>query len=47
MTELVPLVAVDELPADLRAQWEATRRPGRLSPTTASSSSASSTNTKQ
>jgi AhpD family alkylhydroperoxidase len=28
MTELVPLVPVDELPDDLRAQWEATRRPG-------------------
>jgi|SRR5579862_7549947 len=28
MTELVALVPVDELPGDLRAQWEATRRPG-------------------
>jgi AhpD family alkylhydroperoxidase len=28
MTELVPLVPVDDLPADLRAQWEATERPG-------------------
>ena len=28
MDEFVPLVPVDELPADLRAQWEATTRPG-------------------
>jgi len=28
MTDLVPLVPVDELPDDLRAQWEATRRSG-------------------
>jgi AhpD family alkylhydroperoxidase len=26
--DFVPLVAVDELPDDLRAQWEATQRPG-------------------
>ena len=28
MDELVPLVAVEDLPADLRAQYEATSRPG-------------------
>jgi AhpD family alkylhydroperoxidase len=28
MTEFVPLVAPDDLPADLRAQWDATTRPG-------------------
>src|SRR3954464_10783007 len=28
MDELVPLVAVEDLPADLRAQYEATARPG-------------------
>ena len=28
MNEFVPLVAPDELPADLRAQWDATTRPG-------------------
>jgi AhpD family alkylhydroperoxidase len=28
MDEFVPLVPVDELPADLRAQWDATTRPG-------------------
>src|SRR5215207_5092047 len=28
MDELVPLVAVDDLPADLRAQYDATPRPG-------------------
>ena len=28
MNEFVPLVPVEELPADLRAQWEATTRPG-------------------
>lgn len=28
MNEFVPLVAVEDLPADLRAQWEATTRPG-------------------
>src|SRR6478752_8733622 len=28
MEELVPLVAVEDLPADLRAQYEATARPG-------------------
>ena len=28
MTELVPLVAVDALPDDLRAQWDATARGG-------------------
>ena len=26
--DFVPLVAADELPDDLRAQWEATQRPG-------------------
>lgn len=28
MSEFMPLVAPDELPPDLRAQWEATTRPG-------------------
>ena len=28
MNDFVPLVPVDDLPADLRAQWDATRRPG-------------------
>ncbi|HEX7097519.1 MAG TPA: carboxymuconolactone decarboxylase family protein [Acidimicrobiales bacterium] len=28
MTELVPLVDVEDLPDDLRAQWDATTRPG-------------------
>ena len=28
MTDLVPLVPVEDLPADLRAQWESTRRSG-------------------
>jgi AhpD family alkylhydroperoxidase len=28
MNDFVPLVPVDELPADLRAQWDATPRPG-------------------
>jgi AhpD family alkylhydroperoxidase len=28
MNNFVPLVAVDDLPADLREQWEATTRPG-------------------
>jgi AhpD family alkylhydroperoxidase len=28
VNDFVPLVPVDELPADLRAQWEATQRPG-------------------
>jgi AhpD family alkylhydroperoxidase len=28
MTELVPLVEVGDLPEDLRAQWDATQRPG-------------------
>jgi AhpD family alkylhydroperoxidase len=28
MNEFVPLVPVDELPPDLREQWEATQRPG-------------------
>jgi AhpD family alkylhydroperoxidase len=28
MNDFVPLVPVDELPPDLRAQWEATTRPG-------------------
>jgi AhpD family alkylhydroperoxidase len=28
MDEFVPLVPVDDLPADLRAQWDATTRPG-------------------
>lgn len=28
MSEFVPLVPVEELPDDLRAQWEATERPG-------------------
>jgi AhpD family alkylhydroperoxidase len=28
VNDFVPLVPADELPADLRAQWEATQRPG-------------------
>jgi AhpD family alkylhydroperoxidase len=28
MTEFIPLVAPDDLPTDLRAQWDATERPG-------------------
>jgi AhpD family alkylhydroperoxidase len=28
MSEFMPLVAPDDLPADLRAQWQATTRPG-------------------
>src|SRR5579863_9500434 len=28
MNDFIPLVPVDELPADLRAQWDATQRPG-------------------
>ncbi|MEO5838193.1 MAG: carboxymuconolactone decarboxylase family protein [Acidimicrobiales bacterium] len=28
MSEFMPLVAPDDLPADLRAQWDATTRPG-------------------